>query len=226
MREAKAGIKDSKIDTQRGMSVVNAAVGASIAGIKGVFDDIVYSNTKTETALGITMLACIYLMAWTDALNEATIAAKDSSDGFTAMSVLWTLTVAMGRMWLLLFILAVVTIILDKVVISTLFKSLTPNLVDSVTERSGLFSITVGMRVAFAWCLNLRVLTVIVVSLVMTYLFSSVYITYSKLHRADRTRQQRALIVRNAFLFNATVLTTMVVGQLWVDSWWDYTGGK
>jgi hypothetical protein len=183
--------------------------------------ELAHANTPTETALGVVMFGCMYVLGWTTGFASATEASANP-DTFSAISIMFGLVNALLGTWVLVFMLVVALLVVDKVLIATLFKTfgatdMHESLHTSVTKD--ISSLPVSIRISFSWCFNVRMLWCIVASFAASLLFAAVHLTYMNI-RGAMTADERRFVVRNVFVFNIAIVLAMVVGQFWLDAYW------
>ena len=120
-------------------------------------------------------------------------------------------------MWLLLWALVVGLVIVDKVLVAAVFKSLDPEEVPRAFFDD-LLDVPVGLRVAFGCMLSPRVLAAMTMATLLTMAFMAVYVKWMALRKAGPADQK--LAIRNVFVFNLGAMAALTVGQLWLDHEW------
>jgi hypothetical protein len=197
--------------------------GGAIGGVGKVFDEFMHGNNTIENSLSVVLFAFLYLYGWTTGLERSSSACASTNE-CSATAILWTLAFSLAEGWIILVVLVLVLLIVDKLVISTLFRS---NDMDRITPPS-LTSVSVGMRIAFAWLTNGPLIMSIIIAFVVTAIFAFCYAKWTQLRNmrlpAKQTELHRKLFVRNLYIFNLTTMALLLVTQLSLDAWWKSPG--
>ena len=199
---------------------INAAVTAiakfAFAGLKkiggGMLDQMLHGNNAVENGIGVSLLGVMYLYGWIRGLSTSSGMCDDAST-CNPFSIIATMAMSMLEVWMIVCTGVLILLMIDKLVIATLFKSNNP---EKITFPD--LSISIGIRIAFSWIFNLKLVLTLMLTWVITLSFSVVYLTWIEL-RGSKVDDRR-LAVRNVYIFNLAVFVIMVVAQLWLDWWW------
>ena len=193
-------------------SLSGAAMSGAKALVGGLMNDLLHGNNPVENGIGISLLGTMYLYGWIRGLTASSGYCDDATT-CGPVSILTTMAWSMTEVWMIVCAGVLVLLMVDKLIIATLFKSNNP-------ERLSFpdMSVSIGIRIAFSWLFNMKLLLALVLSLGITFAFAAAYLTWIEL-RGSKVDDRR-LAVRNVYVFNLAIIVMMVVAQMWLDWWW------
>ncbi len=172
-------------------------------------DELRHGNTPAETALGLVLFLCLYLLGWLKAFEEAAAAAVASRvEPVNVFGIVWSLATSLTSVWLMVLVLAACLLLLDKVLVASLARG-----------GGGDGVVPTALRIAFAWCINPHVQLALAASLALTLGVAAVWMKWLGLRRAPPAERARA--VRHVLAFNLVLVGVLVGGQAWLDAQWN-----
>lgn len=177
-----------------------------------------HANNATETALGVFMFACIYILGWTSGFNGA-ISASSDPDTFSAIPIMGALVMGMVTTWMIVIALAVIFLCVDAILVMTLFMNMDAGSSSSSSKEQNASVIPQAIRIAFSWLLNPRIFIAIGIAFVASFVFASIYVTFLRMKKLT-SNEQRQFAARNVFIFNLALMFVLIVGQFVLDAYW------
>jgi hypothetical protein len=203
---------------KNGAGVAKELLGGVLGGLKSfagdLLEDFLHGNSSIEDGIGIVLLGVMYLYGWLRGFSRSS-ADCDGKETCQAEVIMFVMVMSMFELWLLVFIGVLVLVMIDKLIISTLFKSNDPTAIIATLPD---LSVTIGVRIAFSWILNKRVLLSFTIAWGLTFVFAALYLKWIQL-RGSKISERR-MAIRNVYMFNLVIVILMIVAQLWLDWWW------
>lgn len=188
-------------------------VQAVLNVMKDLWKALLFSNTRTEMAVGLVLFGCVYGYAWTSGLMAAT--EECMAGKCTPMSILATLVTALAHAWSFAVIIMVAIIIVDKILIALLFRSNDPETISFMPD----LSMPMALRIAFGWTLHPRFVVACVIAAILSLMFAAAYSGWMYLRGRVR-RDQNVTMARQVYAFNAVAMVGVIGSQVWLDFWW------
>ena len=202
--------------SKRANEVATGLAKAALKGLKvvggGVLNELLHGNNAVENGIGILLLGSMYMYGWIKGLSTSSSYCDDPMT-CKPVSIVATMAWSMFEVWMIVCSGVLVLLMVDKLIIATLFKSNNPQ---KITFPD--MSVSVGMRIAFSWIFNVKLVLALILSWAITIAFTLVYLTWIEL-RGSRAEERRHA-VRNVYIFNLATVIMMAVAQLWLDWWW------